>query len=212
MIPMVSTMRYWKKRLLDTLSLLLAALMLIAPGEVMAQEAVPNATQVKLEKLDGGLWLSALVDFELPSNVEDALLKGIPVFFVVRVELLRERWYWKDKRVVAARRHIRLSYHPLTQRWRLNISLGEASDQATGLVLNQNFETLSEALGPVKRIFRWRLADLSDIDVSASHVLDFDFALDISQLPRPLQIGTFGQSDWSVSRTVSLKLEPEPGR
>ena len=81
MIPMVFSTRYWKKQLLDTLLLLLVALMLAAPGAVMAQETVPNATQVKLEKLDGGLWLSALVDFELPSNVEDALLKGIPVFF-----------------------------------------------------------------------------------------------------------------------------------
>jgi hypothetical protein len=81
------------------------------------------------------LWLSAQVDFELPHVVEDALLKGVPVFFVAQVAVLRERWYWKDrKRIAAVRRQFRLSFHPLTQRWRLNISHGDVQPDACHLV------------------------------------------------------------------------------
>jgi len=209
MTSTASTMHCWKKRLLDTLQLLLFAVAVVASFPVMGQDSASNSPQLRLEKFDGALWLSTQVDFELPRAVEDALLKGIPVFFAVHAEVLRERWYWKDKRVAAVRRQIRLSYHPLTQRWRLNISHGDAQDPAPGLVLNQNFDTLTEALGPIKRVFRWRVADLTDIEPGSNHVLEFGFSLDISQLPRPLQIGAFGQSEWSISRTLSQKLEPE---
>jgi hypothetical protein len=205
-------MRCWKKRLLDTLLFVLAALVVGTSTSVVAQEPVSNGAQIKLEKIDAGLWLSAQVDFELPHVVEDALLKGVPVFFVAQVAVLRERWYWKDQRIAAVRRQFRLSFHPLTQRWRLNISHGDVQDAAPGLVLNQNFDTLSEALGPVKRIFRWRVADMSDLDPGATHRLEFSFALDLTQLPRPLHIGTFGQSDWTISRLVSIQLEPEPSK
>lgn len=212
MIKTASTMHCWKKRLLDTLLFLLAAVVIGTATGVMAQESAGNGAQIKLEKFDGGLWLSAQVDFELAPVVEDALLKGVPIFFVAHVDVLRERWYWKDLRIAAVRRQMRLSYHPLTQRWRLNISHGDVQDAAPGLVLNQNFDSLLEALGPVKRIFRWRVADLSELDPGTAHRLEFSFALDLTQLPRPLHIGTFGQSDWSIARTVARKLEPEPGK
>ena len=34
---------------------------------------------------------------EIPSAVEDALLKGIPMVFLAEADILRERWYWYDK-------------------------------------------------------------------------------------------------------------------
>jgi hypothetical protein len=35
--------------------------------------------------------------FDLPPAVDDALQKGIPMFFVAEATLLRDRWYWYDK-------------------------------------------------------------------------------------------------------------------
>jgi hypothetical protein len=45
------------------------------------------------------------VEFELAVNptLEEALQKGIPLYFVFEFELLRPRWYWLTK-VVASRR------------------------------------------------------------------------------------------------------------
>jgi hypothetical protein len=36
--------------------------------------------------------------------------------------------------------------------------------------------------------------------------VEFRFRLDVSQLPRPLQIGTLGQSDWTIEGFVSQPL------
>jgi hypothetical protein len=33
---------------------------------------------------------------ELPRAVEDALQRGVPLYFVAEAQLLRSRWYWRD--------------------------------------------------------------------------------------------------------------------
>src|SRR6476469_2265370 len=86
--------------------------------------------QLKVERADDGIYLSANVQFELAPVVEDALTKGIALFFVVEVDIYRDRWYWTDKRVVSATRTIRVALQPLTRRWRINVVPGLISSSA----------------------------------------------------------------------------------
>ncbi|MBK9444565.1 MAG: DUF4390 domain-containing protein [Comamonadaceae bacterium] len=178
----------------------------------MAQPSSQETPSLRLERLDEGLWLSTQLAFELPPVVEDALLKGIPIYFVAQADLLRERWYWTNKKVASVKRSNRLSYHPLTRRWRINVVSGETGDTSQGLALNQNFESLDEALTTIRRIFRWKIANLADLEPSSTYEVDFLFQLDVNQLPRPLQIGTLGQSDWIVSRRMIQALGPESSK
>jgi hypothetical protein len=129
---------------------------------------------------------------------------------VAEASLLRDRWYWTDKHVANATRHMRLSYQPLTRRWRLVISSGPIGN--SGLALGQNFDTRDEALAAVQRISHWKIAEPGDIDPESRYSVDFRFRLDVSQLPRPFQIGAVGHSDWSISasRNVRLVFEPNP--
>lgn len=188
---------------------MLIASMLGFLGGIAAQTLPLAAQPLKFERMNDAIWLSTQLEFELPEVVEEALQKGIPIYFVAQAELLRKRWYWTDKKLAQAQRHVRLSYHPLTQRWRVNIALGESSGTAQGLALNQNFESLTDAMASVKRIFRWKIADVDDLEPGSRQVVEFRFQLDVAQLPRPLRIGTLGQSDWSVVRSVTQALEPE---
>ncbi|MEO8387653.1 MAG: DUF4390 domain-containing protein [Polaromonas sp.] len=182
-------------------------LVLGVPGQVSATEI----TQLRVERGDDGVHLSALVRFELPAVVEDALLKGIPLFFVVEADIYRDRWYWTDPRVVSAARTIRLAYQPLTRRWRVNIASGLiTSSGGLRATLNQNYETLSEALSAIQRVARWKIAEAAEIDPEAVHKLDFSFRLDLTQLPRPFQIGVAGQKDWTISAQVRERLKLEP--
>lgn len=167
---------------------------------------------LKLDRTDDALWLSAQFRFELPVVVEDALLKGIPIYFVAQADLLRERWYWTNRKITSVQRRMRLIYHPLTQRWRLNVGAGDMTEATQGLTLNLNFETLTDAMAAVRRISRWKIADAADLEPGAQHIVEFRFALDTSQLPRPLQIGTLGQSDWQISVTASQVLGVERGK
>jgi hypothetical protein len=139
--------------------------------------------------------------------VDDALAKGIPMFFVAEASIFRDRWYWTDKRVATATRHFRLMYQPLTRRWRLQVSSSPIG--SAGLVLGQNFDSREEALAALQRISGWRIADANAIDPDTTHTVDFRFRLDVSQLPRPFQIGAVGQADWFILATRTLRLPPE---
>jgi hypothetical protein len=169
-----------------------------------------EVAQLRVERADDGLYLSASVNFELPPVVEDALMKGIPMFFVIEADIYRDRWYWTDPRVASAARTVRLAYQPLTRRWRVNIASGLISNSA-GLraTLNQNYETLAEAVAAIQRVARWKIAENSEVSTDASHRLEFNFRLDLSQLPRPFQIGMAGQSEWNISAQVRERLRTE---
>jgi hypothetical protein len=171
-----------------------------------------EVTQLRMERSDDSVYLSAAVRFELPMVVEDALLKGIPMFFVAEADIYRDRWYWYDKRVTTATRTMRLAFQPLTRRWRLNILPGAISVTGLRASLSQNYDSLPEALGAIQRISRWRIADAAEIDAASRHNVEFRFRLDLSQLPRPFQIGVAGQRDWTIAVEDSRQLVAEPLR
>jgi hypothetical protein len=191
-------------------ALLLALALLLPAAPVRAESAAAEVTQLRLERSEEGILLSANVKFELPALVGDALEKGIPMFFVAEATLQRERWWWTDKPVVTAQRHMRLSYQPLTRRWRLLVSPTVIVNP--GLALGQSFDTAEEALAAVQRISRWKIAEPQDIDPEARHNVDFRFRLDLSQLPRPFQIGAVGQADWNIAAGRNQRLALESPR
>lgn len=159
---------------------------------------------MRVERTPDGLVVSAQMQFDLPASVDEALQKGIPLFFVAEAALVRERWYWYDKDVARATRHLRLSYQPLTRRWRLLVSSGPIGN--TGAALGQTFDTRDEALAAVQRIANWKIAESQDVEPDARQSVTLRFRLDISQLPRPFQIGLVGQDEWTIVATRSLRL------
>ena len=206
---MVSITRCWKS-LLPSLLLGWLASAVLGLSVALAQASPPDAElSLRFERTDDALWLSTQLEFELSQSVVDALHKGIPIYFVAEADVLRVRWYWTNKAVATARRQFRLAYQPLTRQWRLNIISGQVVETELGLSLNQNFESWSEALNTVRRISRWKIANAADLASNASHIVDFRFRLDLTQLPRPLQIGTLGQSGWSVELSKEQVLDAE---
>ncbi len=198
----------WKSARFDLQLLWLAACLIGAwPSATLAQSGGAVISALKFERAGDDILLSANVKLDLPLAVEDALLKGIPMVFVTRVKILRERWYWRNQVIVNAERYLRLAYQPLTRRWRLNVVSGAIDPGALGLSLNQQFDSLADALAAVKNLSRWKVANASDFDSGQSYQVEFHFALDLSQLPRPFQIGLLGQSDWNVSASANRPLE-----
>lgn len=177
-----------------------------------AADVPTDITQMRLERTEEGVFLAATVRFDLPAVVEDALLKGISMYFVAEAEVFRDRWYWYDKKLATTTRHMRLSYQPLTRRWRLYTSPSPISNTGLGVTLGQNFESLNEAMGAIKRISGWKVAEAADIEPDSRHNVDFRFRLDVTQLPRPFQIGAVGQPDWRIatSRNQRLTVESAP--
>ena len=181
----------------------------IGAGLARAEAAV-EMQNLHVQRVDGQIVLSVQWQFELPAALEDALQKGVALYFVTEADITRERWYFYDKRIARVERHLRLAYLPLTQRWRLNIASQPFAGGTVGVSLGQTFDSLSEALGAVRRLSQWPLVAASEIDSDARHNLDLRFRLDLTQLPRPLQMGLSTQADWNLSINRIQRLQVEP--
>ncbi len=184
----------WRSALLALVALLLA----LGAPPVSANGF--DLVGLELTNNEEGLLLAYNVQVELPQAVEQALKKGVPLYFVARAEVLRPRWYWRDARVARATRNWRLTWQPLTRRYRVNF--GSLSD---------NYDTLADALSAIERAARWKLADANRLEEGAEHYVEFSFRLDTSQLPRPLQIGFDGEADWELAIERTLDVPPASG-
>lgn len=206
----VTTMAFithcYRRRWIDRVcrSFFALALLLLA-GWTQAQ-SLTDISQFRVERVDEEIQASAQLVFELPPAVEDALFKGIALFFVVEVEISRERWYWSDKKMVGVERQMRLAYQPLTRRWRLSHTTGNGREPTLGLALSESFDSLAQALEAVKRISGWRLMDAAGLDAQLKYRAEMRFRLDLTRLPRPFQIGALGQTDWDLAATVVTSL------
>jgi len=162
-------------------------------------QAAPSIAHMEVERNDDGLFVNASMEFSLPSLVQEALQQGIPMTFLAEAEVTRPRWYWSDEKVASVQRFFRLSYQPLTQRWRLSVSSTPFSASGLGVSVGRSYDQLSEVLGAMQRIARWNVADAQALDPDAKYRVQLRFQLDMSQLPRPLQIGALGRSGWSLA-------------
>jgi hypothetical protein len=174
---------------------LMCLLALAGPGTAHAQ-GVELAT-LKTTRAEGTLSLEFAARITLPKAVEEALKHGVPVYFQAQATLFRSRWYWRDERVARLSRTWRIAYQPLTSNWR--VGLGG---------LNQTFASLPEALAAASTSAGWRLTELGQIDPDKTYYLEFDYRLDTTQLPSPMQFGLVTPSDWTVSATRVLRVEP----
>ena len=178
----------------------------MACAQGWAQTSAAELTEFKVERQDGNLLLQVQLRLELGPAVEDALIKGLAVHFVAEAEVMRDRWYWYDRKIGLVTRYYRLAYQPLTRRWRLNVANEPISHAGVSSSLSQNFESLQEALSVIRRQTSWKIADMTDIDPEARQYVTYRFKLDVSQLPRPFQIAAGNQVDWRLDIVRSLRL------
>lgn len=167
------------------LVLALAAALWLPPA---ARAQVIEATEAHIEYQDGGFELAASFDFDLPPVLEDALHKGISLYFAVDFQLSRSRWYWFDDKPVNTSRSVRLSYQPLTRQYR--VSTG-------GLQLP--FTRLKSALQFIQRVRGWRVFERNAVRPGESYHAEVRMRLDLSQLPKPFQINAVNTREWNLA-------------
>jgi hypothetical protein len=172
------------RRTCAVLALVLACL--LWAGAVGAQAI--EATEARIEYQDNGFDLTASFDFDLPPALEDALNKGISLYFMVEFQLTRPRWYWFDEKPVNTSRTIRLSYQPLTRQYR--VSTGG---------LQVPFARLKSALQFIQRVHGWRVFDRGAVKPGESYHAEVRMKLDLSQLPKPFQINAVNTREWNLA-------------
>jgi hypothetical protein len=190
---------------LNVLRLLIVALLLCAllPAQAQQQPSQPvEVVGLSATRSADAVSLDYQLRVLLPPPVEDAARRGVPLYFLATATLWKPRWYWRDERIARVRREWRLTFQPLTSTWR--VSQGG---------LGQSHATLAEAMAMFTRSSGWRIADAALAEADGKQYVEFEWVLDTSQLPRPLQIGVTGVgggSDWAIGVERTMKLEAAP--
>ncbi len=137
---------------------------------------------------DGSYQLSAKFNLHLNFIVDQALTRGVPLYFISEFTLIRPRWYWLDKIVVQTEQTTRLSYNALTRQYRI----------ARGSLF-QNFSTLDDALRIISHQSSAPIdASLLRQDKDGDYIAAARMRLDVTQLPKPLQVNALGEEDWNL--------------
>jgi len=174
------------KRLLDAL---LVAWLLLASALVQAGSIEPK--HATLTATDDGYALSAEFTVDLGSRLEEAVARGVPLYFVLEFDLRRPRWYWVSEHVAGRRVEYRLAYNALTRQYRLS---------AGGL--HQTFVSLTDALRVIARVGALHVVDKGVLKSGESYEAALRLSLDRGQLPKPLQVDALANRDWQVEATV----------
>ncbi|MCU0804246.1 MAG: DUF4390 domain-containing protein [Burkholderiales bacterium] len=164
---------------------LAAVLVLAAP--VRADEI--DVRNARLAATEEGYALDADFEFELNPRLEDALAKGVPLFFVVEFEAERPRWYWWNERVVQRTLATRLSYNAITRQYRVS----------AGGALAQSFASLAEAQRAVSRVRDWLVLERGQTRADETYLIALRMRLDLTQMPKPFQVSAIANRDWTLA-------------
>jgi hypothetical protein len=165
----------------------LAALWLACAAPLSARADGIEVKKAFLTAAEDGYVLEAEFDIALTPTLEDALNKGVSLYFVLEFELIRPRWYWFNERVLSTQQQYRLTYNALTRQYRIGVG-----------TLYQNFSSLTEALEVMSRVRRREEMEPGAIGKGSTYTAALRLRLDTAQLPKPFQINALGSREWNV--------------
>lgn len=178
-------MRCCENRLSAFFAALLAGLLLCALAVQATELRMHNA---RLVATDEGYSVSADFNIDFSSRLEEAVSRGVVLYFVAEFELSRARWYWFDEEIVRRSKTFQLSYHALTRQYRLS----------TG-VLHQSYATLDEALRVIGRLRNWQVIEKGEVRIDQTYQAALRMRLDLTQMAKTFQVSALANRDWNLS-------------
>jgi hypothetical protein len=203
----VSFMRYCtnKYKLLRSILVMLAMLVLSVSAASADGIAVRKA---EIRMTAEGYQLAANFDIRLSILIEQALTHGITLNFISEFTLTRSRWYWLDEVAAQTEQTTKLSYSALTRQYRIKRG-----------TLFQNFANMDDALRalgnqssdpiPAELLNKSSGYIASLLKSNANYTAFARMKLDVTQLPKPLQVNALTSDEWKLdSEGYSWMLAP----
>lgn len=197
--PQMYRLRHTWARRVRALKLLLALpvlyLAFAAAVQAQSESIIPLRHDGQILQ-DGRLSIHTRFQTNLPPNLQNALKEGVPLDFDLHYRLEKPRltsyryrlanWIGGSDQTTVS---YRLSFHPLTNRYRVSVG-----------TFSHEYETLEAALKSVGAIANWQVLDpgaLSDTDTKHIRV-KIRLHLSTAQLPKPFQINAIHAGNWQL--------------
>lgn len=155
---------------------------------VLCALGAARADGISLAQLDvsqkGELFqLSGHFDIQLSNTLEKALHRGVQLSFVQAVESERERSFWLAESLTEQERTVRLSYNALLRQYHVTVA-----------GVSSSHDNLPEALRAVGDLRDWAVLNVKQMKRKSQYSFFVRMYLDISQLPKPLQVNALASS------------------
>lgn len=144
-----------------------------------------------------GYELIADYKITLPPSVEMALNRGVTLNFVSEIKVTRSRWYWLDTVVMKDEQTTKLSYSALTRQYRISrgtLFRGYPSLESALAVLGHQ----TAPLLPASALSGWGGYVARVLKSPIKYEAFAHMRLDVSQLPKPLQVSALTNGDWNL--------------
>jgi hypothetical protein len=165
------------------------ALLVAVFGQAAFAEGIEVRT-ASIEPEDDGWSLEAVFDIQFSQRLEEAVNRGVPLYFVAEFELSRPRWYWFDEKPVVLTQTYKISYTPLLRQYRLTSGNGNNY---------QNFTRFEEVTRVLSRLRGWHVADKGALKKDQVYQASVRMRLDTAQLPKPFQVNAIASRDWTLA-------------
>ena len=179
---MVSSMRCCTRQL----SFLLRIVLIACLGLSAAYAQGISVGKASVRVGEEGSQLVANYDINLTFVVQQALSRGIPLYFSAEFSVTRARWYWLDEEIFSSEQVTKLSYNVLTRQYRLSRG-----------ALFQNFASLESVLNVMSRQSS-AVIPMGALEKDGDYIASVRMSLDTDQLPRLLQVNAITGKDWTL--------------
>jgi len=170
-----------------TIPIRLAFIALIAWASIaLADTVASRSAELRLE--EDHYVLDADFDFVLNATLEEAIGRGVPLYFVVEFDLWRPRPLWFDDLVASQTVTYRVSYNALTRQYRLS----------TGGAFYQTVPSLDEVTRIIGRVRGRSVVDKAVLLKGVRYEAAVRLRLDTTQLPKPFQLTTLTSREWNL--------------
>ena len=163
------------------------ALIALAAFACLAHADTINVKSAEVRSEEDGYYLNAEFELTLNPTLEEALQKGVPLYFLLEFDVTRPRWYWFDDKLVTYSTTYRVSYVPLTRQYRVQSGL-----------LTQNYESLEEVERLISRVTSRLVARRDQLPRGTRLEAAVRLRLDVNQLPKPFQVNALASREWSL--------------
>lgn len=181
----------WRVQL-SLANLIFLLLILLLPVAVAQAEGI-QIKSVSMTAVEQGYEIGIDSEIALNATLEQALEKGIVLYFVTKFSLIDSRWYWLYDEVARSKLRVGLRYYALTRQYHLNHP-----------TFSQSFNTLTEALQALGQLRDYPLIVKAALKQDVDYIASLRIWLDLTRMPKPFQVEALGSSKWDLS---SDKLE-----
>jgi hypothetical protein len=172
---------------LSHVKLIFLVLILLLPVTIVQAEDI-RIKSVNVAAVEQNYVISVDTEIALNATLEQALEKGIVLYFVTKFSLVDSRWFWLNDEVARGKLRVGLRYYALTRQYHLNYPS-----------FSQSFNTLKEALQVLGQLREYPLTVKFELKQDVDYIASLRIWLDLTRMPKPFQVEALGSSQWNLS-------------